>query len=154
MHSSILGYEQIMLFSTMTQQLSGCISFLFTIHSSLILVGAETNTNWPFFNYGRCWNSVFDSISKSVFPCFLYKFVHTLYNSLEYLMACHLFVWLFIALPSAERSWGKNPTDVYWLSGLCATGVLRLARNWEQPGIVIAALPIRNPLYRCRLCMW
>ena len=35
---------------------------------------------------------------------------------------------------------------VYWLQGLCATGVLRPACNWEQLGAVIAASPLTHPL--------
>ena len=33
---------------------------------------------------------------------------------------------------------GLNPAAVYWLLGLCATGVLRPVCNWEQLGAVIA----------------
>ena len=43
---------------------------------------------------------------------------------------------------------GLNPAAVYWLLGLCATGVLRPACNWEQLGAVIAASPLRRPLSR------
>ena len=43
---------------------------------------------------------------------------------------------------------GSNPAAVYWLLGLCATGVLRPACNWEQLGAVIAASPLRHTLSR------
>ena len=39
---------------------------------------------------------------------------------------------------------GSNPAAVYWLLGLCATGVLWPACNWEQHGAVIAASPLRH----------
>ena len=41
---------------------------------------------------------------------------------------------------------GSNPAAVYWLLGLCATGVLRPACNWEKLGAVTAASPLRQPL--------
>ena len=42
---------------------------------------------------------------------------------------------------------GSNPAAVYWPLGLCATGVLRSACNWEQLGAVIAASPLKASSY-------
>ena len=42
------------------------------------------------------------------------------------------------------KALGSNPAAVYWLLGLCATGVLDLPENREQTGAVFAASPISH----------